>query len=146
MRSQWGVTPRVSIEAACRRRGREDVVDRCLQLLAGGDADDADLLMALAGPGAPQLVDTTRTDGYWLRVWGARGLLWAWDTSCDAPLTAALRGALSDPHWRVREMALKVATRHLVADLLDDVLPLRDDPVPRVAGAARRAVVRLTPR
>lgn len=55
-----------------------------------------------------------------------------------------MRTALRDEAWRVREMAAKVVARHLVGGLLADVLPLRDDPVPRVRVAAARAVVRIT--
>jgi hypothetical protein len=77
---------------------------------------------------------------YWLRVWGTRGLLWAWDGNA----VDALHGALSDPAWRVREMAAKVVARHLVGDLLSAVAELRDDPVPRVQAAASRAVAVLT--
>lgn len=75
-------------------------------------------------------------------MWGARGLLWAWDNSA----LAALRAALRDPAWRVREMAAKVVARNLVGDALDDVAPLRDDPVRRVRVAATRAVATLTAR
>jgi len=65
---------------------------------------------------------------YWLRVWGARGLLWAWDDAA-APATIA---ALDDDAWRVREMAAKVVGRHLVDDAIPALEQLRDDPVPRV--------------
>ena len=41
-------------------------------------------------------------------------------------------------------MALKVVARHRVDALLDDVVPLRQDSVPRVRAAAARAIVRLT--
>jgi hypothetical protein len=79
-------------------------------------------------------------DTLWFRVWATRGLLWAWDgTSVDA-----LRGALLDDAWRVREMAAKAVARHLVGDLLTDVANLRQDPVARVRHAAERAVTRLT--
>jgi hypothetical protein len=77
---------------------------------------------------------------YWIRTWGARGLLWAWDESA----TGAIGRAIEDPHWRVREMAAKVVARHRVGDLLDAVARLRDDPVPRVRAAAARAVAVLT--
>jgi HEAT repeat protein len=111
----------------------------CEQLVRGGRVD-ADLLNALAGPAASRFLTEERDGDYWLRVWGARGLLRVWDgTSVNA-----LRTALGDEHWRVREMALKATARHGVDDLLDDVLPLRDDGVPRVRAAAQRAVAALT--
>jgi hypothetical protein len=102
---------------------------------------DPALLLALAGPGAGTFLDgQPHDDTYWLRVWGARGLLWAWDDSARP----AVRQALGDEHWRVREMAAKVVARHELGDTLPVVADLRDDPVPRVRAAATRAVAVLT--
>lgn len=139
-RSIWELTPQQSIEAECARRGRPRVVAGCLALLAGERCDDA-LVRALAGPAADPYLDGTATGEHWFRVWGARGLLWAW---LDSPAArSALVQALSDEAWRVREMAAKVVARHLVGDALDAVAALRDDRVPRVRAAAERAVARL---
>lgn len=139
----WELTPRESIEAECARRGRDAVVAGCVALVGGAAADaDPGLLLALAGPAAHKFLDGGEHDDlYWLRVWGARGLLWAWQDRASG----ALRAALGDEHWRVREMAAKVAARHLVGDALDPLTALRDgDPVPRVRAAAERAVAALT--
>lgn len=135
----WGTTPRASIEAECVRRGREQVVWGCRTLLSGGETD-AQFVAALAGPTAPNFLDLDRNDRYWLRVWGARGLLWAWDDSA-AP---DIRSALKDDAWRVREMALKVIARHQVDHCLEAVLAVQQDRVPRVRAAAARALVALT--
>jgi HEAT repeats len=51
---------------------------------------------------------------------------------------------VGDDHWRVREMACKVIARHHVGDALPAVAELQDDAVPRVRGAASRAVELLT--
>ena len=134
----WGLTPRQSIEAECAHRGKGAVVAGCVELLAGRDTDP-DLVMALGGPGALRVVSGENKQ-YWLRVWGARGLLWAWDDVAVASVTAAL----GDHHWRVREMACKVIARHQVGNALPVVAELRDDPIPRVRSAASRAVVLLT--
>jgi hypothetical protein len=133
--------PRVRIEAECASRGRDTVAEGCARLLSGGTADER-LIMVLGGPGAPWAMDSgpDSPNAYWLRVWGARGLLWAWD---ERALPALLRG-LGDDAWRVREMCAKVVARHLVGDALQAVAGLRDDPVPRVRAAAVRAVARLT--
>jgi hypothetical protein len=140
--SHWGLTPRQSIEAECARRGHAAVVAGCVGLVVGDDVDP-DLVVALAGPGADKFLDgRPHDDTYWLRVWGARGLLWAWDGSA----LGAVRRALGDDAWRVREMAAKVVARHLVGDVLAEVAALRDDPVPRVRAAATRAVAALTAR
>jgi HEAT repeat protein len=77
---------------------------------------------------------------YWLRVWAARGLLWAWD---DSALPAVLR-ALDDEAWRVREMAVKVLARNAMGEAVGPVSRLRADPSARVRAAADRALVRLT--
>lgn len=77
---------------------------------------------------------------YWLRVWAARGLMYAWeDRAADAILAA-----LADESWRVREMAAKVIARQRIGDALNDLARLRADPVQRVRTAAERAIVSLT--
>jgi hypothetical protein len=139
--SVWGRTPRQSIEAECARRGKDGVVAGCVGLLAGRECDAA-LVTALGGPGARVVLDggPGSVSWYWVRVWAARGLLWAWD---DAALPAIV-AALADDAWRVREMAAKVVARHLLGDALPAVAGLRDDPVARVRAAASRAVITLT--
>lgn len=118
------------------------MVDGCIALLEGqGEADDA-LVLALGGPAAVQVLSGREggKEGYWPRVWAARGLLHAWDDRA----TAAIIRATADQAWRVREMAAKVIARHRVGDALTAVAGLRADVVPRVAAAAERAVVKLT--
>ncbi|MCX6432138.1 MAG: HEAT repeat domain-containing protein [Actinobacteria bacterium] len=138
--STWGVTPRESIERECARRGRASVVIGCRALLRGNQADP-DLLLALGGPAAHAFLDDPdRADAYWPRVWGARGLLWAWDESA----TQDIGTALSDEAWRVREMAIKVIARHQIGGLVSDVAQLRSDDVARVRLAADRALAVLT--
>jgi hypothetical protein len=109
-------------------------------LLTGGTADQ-DFLITLGGPAAIRYLDDGQPDhqAYWLRVWGARGLLWAG----PGDDTVALRDALRDDHWRVREMACKVVARHRVGDLLEFVADLETDPVKRVRTAASRAAVNI---
>jgi hypothetical protein len=89
--SRWGQTPRQSIEAECARRGKDAVVAGCAALLAGRECD-AGLVTALGGPGARMVLDggPGSVSWYWVRVWAARGLLWAWD---DAALPAMRRAA-----------------------------------------------------
>lgn len=140
--SRWGMTPRQSIERECARRGRADVVVGCRALVRGEPVDPM-LLRALGGPGADKFLDgRSHADGYWLRVWGLRGLLWAWD---DTALPE-LRLALEDDAWRVREMAFTVIARHLLGDFIADAAAAREDPVTRVREAAQRALVNLTAR
>lgn len=139
--SRPGTTPRQRIEAERARRGTRAFVAGCVALVTGADAD-AGLIVVLGGPHARWALHRGPRDDqrYWLRVWGLRGLLWAWHDS-GVP---AVRAGLTDPAWRVREMAAKVIARHLLGDLLADVTALRADPVPRVRAAATRAVDMLT--
>ena len=142
MPALWRPTPRQSIAAECERRGNAAVVAGCIDLLHGRqDTDDA-LLIALAGPAAQAVLDGSAggREGYWPRVWAARGLLYAWDDRA----TAVIIRAAADDAWRVREMAARVIARHRVADAFPAVSQLRTDPVHRVRAAAERAVVLLT--
>ena len=139
--SGWDLTPRQSVELECARRGRGPVTAGCVALLRGQDVDD-NLIMALGGPVGRVVLDDgpkQRTQ-YWRRVWGARGLLYAFDESA----AEAIIEALGDEHWRVREMAAKVIAKHKIGAALGAVAGLRDDPIPRVRSAAERAVVVLT--
>jgi HEAT repeats len=139
--SQWGLTPQQSIEIECVRRGRDQVIDGCIALLSGRAVDD-DLIMALGGPAGQNVIDDgpAQRNQYWGRVWGARGLLYAFDERA----ADAIIEALGDEHWRVREMAAKVIARHELGVALPAVAELRDDPVPRVRAAGERALVVLT--
>lgn len=130
-------TPRQRIEAECRRRGPAAVAAGCVRLLTG-DYADTSLIVVLGGPTARHVLE--HGPPYWYRVWGARGLLWNWnDTALEA-----VKLALHDESWRVREMAAKIVARHLLGDLLPAIAPLRQDPTPRVRTAATRALTRLT--
>lgn len=140
-RSGWELTPRQSVELECARLGESAVVVGCVALLRGQDVDDG-LLFALGGPVASIVIyDSPRQrNQYWRRVWGARGLLYAWMPEAAGAVIAAL----SDEHWRVREMAAKVIAKRKIGDALPKVTTLREDPVPRVQAAAERATVVLT--
>jgi hypothetical protein len=128
-----GLAPRQAVAAACELVGVDELRAWCTGLLAG-DIGDAD-------PGRPRIEWLGGTIGwpsYWPRVWGARGLLHAGPTDD----TAALFGALADPAWRVREMALKVIARYELPDPEGAVDALVDDPVERVRAQAWRALGR----
>ena len=112
------------------------MVKRCVDLLDGGDVDP-EFLVTLGGTPATHLLATgiPEHQQYWVRVWAMRGLLWA--TPGEA--VDALRRGLADSHWRVREMACKVAARHGVGEVLDAVTAAESDTNMRVRSAASRA-------
>ena len=132
--------PRQRIEAECRRRGRPALAAGCIALLEGREADDG-LVLVLGGAPAEYVLSGHEggKEGYWPRVWAARGLLHAWDERA----TGAIIQAATDDAWRVREMAAKVVARHRVDAALDEMADLQDDERPRVRSAARRAIAAL---
>lgn len=134
--------PRERIVAECLRRGKDTVVAGCVELLLSRpDAVADDLVVMLGGEAAGFVLDGAEggKEGYWPRVWAARGLLHAWDDSA----TGAIIRAARDESWRVREMAAKVVARNRVTDACEAIAGLRVDPVPRVRVAAERALVSL---
>ena len=143
-RSGWQLTPRQSVELECARRGRAQVVAGCVALLRRQEVDD-NLVLALGGPLGQVVLDDgpRQVHQYWRRVWGARGLLYAWAGNLQSAESAVIE-ALSDEHWRVREMAAKVVAKRQLGAALERVADLREDKVPRVRAVAERAVVILT--
>jgi hypothetical protein len=111
-------------------------IRECVAIL-GGRTADADFLRVIGGPNAEVILDGRAggLDGYWPRVWAARGLLHAW----DAEATDAIIAATTNDSWRVREMSAKVIARHRVGPAIDAVVALLDDEIARVRSAARRA-------
>ena len=131
------MTPRRRVELECGRRGKDEVVAGCVALLEGVDPE---LIVALGGPPASgALTGAASGPDYWLRVWAARGLLWAWDDRAKAPIVRALR----DDAWRVREGATRVVARQQVEEAGRALAALRRDTNPRVRAAAERATARL---
>ncbi len=129
------------MEGECERIGKAAVVAGCIALLRGRRADPG-LILALGGRPARWAAGYDELPGpaYWLRVWAARGLLWAWDESA----TPAILGALTDEAWRVREMATRVAIRHgLVAALPLVKRMAKHDSTARVRNVSERAVEKL---
>jgi hypothetical protein len=138
--SEWGLTPRQSIELECQRRSERQVVDDCLAILSRRPVNE-ETLVALAGPHALTVIGGGEggVEGYWPRVWALRGLLYAWDETAIGAVIAAS----DDSHWRVREMSAKVVARRRLEDAHDAMVTLVDDEVERVRAAAERALIRL---
>ncbi len=91
--------------------GERAPVDLCVELLEGADRNDhPDAMPYLTGvvfdETSPKFYPSQWKD-YWVRTWGARGLLYVWH---DSAATAVVAG-LDDEHWRPAEMCLKVSTK-----------------------------------
>jgi hypothetical protein len=132
----WGLTPKQSVLFECGRRSSDAVIRDCIAILEG-HTPDAEFLRVIGGPSAETVLEGRAggLDGYWPRVWAARGLLHVWsDVATDAII-----GATNSDAWRVREMAAKVIARHKVRPAIDDVVTLLDDENARVRTAAGRA-------
>jgi hypothetical protein len=136
-------TPKLRIAIECDLHGPGPLVAACVALLEGRFDEVSDTMITLLGGDPARTVldgNAGGRDGYWPRVWGARGLLHAWDPAATSVIIAATH----DEAWRVREMAAKVIARHRVGDALEAVAALHADAVERVRLAAARAVTVLT--
>ena len=128
------------IDELAERVGRQRFTEVCVSLLLGASREDhLDHLPWLTGhdwsDGEP-VRDRAVWKDYWLRTWGARGLLHVWDDSA----TYAVVAGLDDEEWRPAEMCLKVVARHEVAGAGDGVVALADHELPRVRMVAMRAL------
>jgi hypothetical protein len=138
------VTPRQHWAEVAQAHGERTSADWCVDLLSGvasaGDRNHPafralDDDRTIDGPSPHhylrRILDGESPD-YWIRVWGARGLLYIWDESAS---TAVIDG-LADDHWRVREMCAKVCRLRGLAEAGDDLARLLTDDTPRVRLAA----------
>ena len=128
------------ITGLAERIGVPAFVAVCTDLLGGADREQyVEELRSLTGhdwqPG-DDVLDREVWHDYWVRTWGARGLLHVWDDSA----TAAVLAGLADEHWRPAEMCLKVAARHDVAGAGDAAALLLGHELPRVRAQALRAL------
>jgi HEAT repeats len=135
--------PRDLIAEAVVDYGIHTVVDMCLALLEGNTRYDLLPLPLsyLGGARAAFVVNrdpqmAARGQEFWPRVWGARGLRYAWLPYAEPGVVAAL----GDPAWRVREMAAKVVAQRELASAGDALVPLLNSTSSRVRVAAIRAI------
>ncbi|GAB3821291.1 hypothetical protein GCM10028799_32480 [Kribbella italica] len=132
------------VQVACAQYGEEVVVGWCVALLTGEiSGEDA------YGPDLPKLVAITGSTNpggwkhpvdpvnyYWVRVWAARVLMYAWqDDAVDA-----LRAVADDPAWRVREHVARITAQRELGELVDALIPMLTHELPRIRAAAVRAV------
>ena len=120
-----------------RQLGSQRYTEVCVALLGGAAREDHEEELALlAGASWPAARDTSSWHDYWVRTWGARGLLHVWDGTADGAVVAGLH----DEHWRPAEMCLKVTARHVVVGAGPAAADLAGHPVPRVRAQALRAL------
>ena len=120
--------------------GTPSFVSVCVDLLGGAPREEyVDELRALTGhdwhPG-DAVFDRTSWGDFWVRSWGARGLLHVWHESAGAAVVTGL----DDEHYRPAEMCLKVVARHDVAGAGDGAARLVLHSLPRVRAQALRAL------
>lgn len=120
--------------------GRRAFVEVCVDLLGGADRTAyVPELRYLTGHGWADddpIRDPEVWKDYWVRTWGARGVLHCWD---DAATPAVVAG-LADEHYRPAEMCLKVSARYDVAGAGPGAAELAAHELPRVRAAAARAL------
>jgi len=111
--------------------GVRAAAELCADLLTGADPHEyAAELVYLAGVHTRSVLRGELAD-YWVRVWGARGLRYAWVDSVAPAVVAGLR----DEHWRVAEMSVKVAGLRELGEAGDGVAALAGHELPRVRAA-----------
>lgn len=119
--------------------GVRATVDLCVELIEGADRQDhPDAMPYFTGVVFDEdspIYHPAQWKDYWVRTWGARGLLYVWDDAATGPVLEGLH----DDAWRVAEMCLKVCTvRDLPAG--DDAVRLAGHELPRVRATAVRAL------
>jgi hypothetical protein len=120
--------------------GRSRLVEVCVDLLGGADrtiyVPELRYLTGHDWAADDPVRDPAVWKDYWVRTWGARGLLHCWaDTA-----TSAVVAGLADEHYRPAEMCLKVAARYEVAGAGPGAALLARHELPRVRAAALRAL------
>ena len=120
--------------------GRDRFVEVCVDLLGGADRTSyVPELRYLTGhdwDADDPILDPTVWKDYWVRTWGARGLLHCWDDRA----TGAVVAGLGDEHYRPAEMCLKVAAAWDVAGAGPGAAALSGHALPRVRGQAVRTL------
>ena len=120
--------------------GRDRFVEVCVDLLCGADHTAyVPELRYLTGhtwdPDDPVLDPAVWKD-YWVRTWGARGLLYCWHDSA----TRSVMTGLADEHYRPAEMCLKISAKYDVAGTGPGAALLTRHDLPRVRANAVRAL------
>jgi hypothetical protein len=120
--------------------GRARFVEVCVDLLTGADrtayVPELRYLTGHSWDAGDSVLDRESWKDYWVRTWGARGLLHCWHESATGPVVAGL----DDAHYRPAEMCLKVSAKHDVAGSGPGAARLTRHELPRVRANAVRAL------
>jgi hypothetical protein len=117
--------------------GRDRFVEVCVDLLGGADRTAyVPELRYLVGQPGDRFLDRASWKDYWVRTWGARGLLHCWHDSATVPVV----NGLGDEHYRPAEMCLKVSAKHDVAGSGPGAASLSRHELPRVRANAVRTL------
>jgi HEAT repeats len=120
--------------------GRQRFAEACVDLLTGADrtayVPELRYLTGHTWEGDDPILDPAVWKDYWVRTWGARGLLHCWDDRA----TDAVVAGLGDEHYRPAEMCLKVAAAHEVAGAGPGAAALAEHELPRVRAHAVRTL------
>ena len=120
--------------------GRRRFVEVCVDLLEGADrttyVPELRYLTGHSWERDDPILDNEAWKDYWVRTWGARGLLYCWDDSA----TRAVVTGLADEHYRPAEMCLKVSAKYDVAGTGPGAALLTRHELPRVRANAVRTL------
>jgi hypothetical protein len=116
-------------------------VGLCVELLQGADRnvhpDAMPYLTGVVFDEESPIYYPAQWKDYWVRTWGARGLLYVWDDSAARAVVAGL----DDEHWRPAEMCLKVSTKRELAESGPRAAELAlEGELPRVRAQALRTL------
>ena len=120
--------------------GRDRFVEVCVDLLEGAErtayVPELRYLTGHAWEASDPVFDPEVWKAYWVRTWGARGLLYCWHDSASRAVVTGL----ADEHYRPAEMCLKVSAKHDVAGTGPGAALLTRHELPRVRANAVRTL------
>lgn len=121
----------VRIADAVETLGYTTLVDWAMRLLSGETTPGAE-----SDPDIKLLGGMEAIEPYMGRVWAGQTLLHAWHHKA----TDAVRSALSDDEWQVREVAAELVGHHELLFVDELVELLANDPYPQVRVTAANAI------
>lgn len=134
--SDPAAAPRALVTELGERVGAETAAGWCADLLSGADPHEYVAMLPYLGSNSARAAFDPSWHDYWVRTWGARGLLYVW---ADSAASTVVQG-LGDEHWRPAEMCLKVSSLRELAEAADPAVSLAGHELPRVRATAVRTL------